>query len=175
MSFGKLFLALFLVGLSGCVSQGPSVRLLTSGGEKITVDLSRKGAVGPENKDVEVIAATFLANSQMKKGIYAFALLLKSDAVLRSVKVEDVTEAKARLMVEVSSPKVEGRKWTWSSPPAAPDEIDLAWLQNIDESFRVYRFTIGLADGRQIIMHHAGYYPSYVKAHLRVNLGFVEP
>jgi predicted GH43/DUF377 family glycosyl hydrolase len=175
MSFGKLFLALLLVGLSGCASQTPSVRLLTSGGEKITVDLSRKGAVGPENKDLNVLGAAFLASPQQKKGIYAFALQLKSDVVLRGVKVEDVTETKARLMVDDTSPKVTGRKWTWSSPPVAPDDSSLAWVQNIDESFRVYRFTIVLADGRQIVMHHTGYYPPFVKARMRVDLGFVDP
>jgi hypothetical protein len=175
MSSGKILIALLVIGLAGCASQAPSVKLRIAGGEKITVDLGRGGVVGGENKDVKIEAAGIVPNATSKQVVFFFGVVFKTGGVPKSVKVEDVTEDAAVPMIEDSHPKLAGKAWRWSSPPVSPDNISLRWIHEIDESFRVYRFTIVLSDDRQIVVHHAVFYPAFVKMRMRHDLGLETP
>jgi len=176
MSFEKLLLAALLVIFAGCAtSQAPSVRIRTSSGEKITVDMSRGGAVGPESKDLKITAAMFEINPKIKKGLYVFGIDFKTEAMPRSIKVEDVSDEKARTLVDESNLKIEKRAWRFACQPMGLEEKTLRWVHEIDESFRVYRFTVTYDDGRLVEQYHATFYPSFAKAYLLHQLSAETP
>jgi len=167
MSFGKPLFALILLGLAGCASPGIQVRVLVSGGEKITVNMPGGTVVGRDSKELKIIAATFLTSAKSKNGVYVFGFHLFADLAVKSVKVEDVTDAKALTMVEDNAPKMNGREWSYTSPSLSPDDKQLGWVHEIDESLRVYCFRITLNDGRQLKIYHVVYYSPFMKAMIR--------
>jgi hypothetical protein len=172
MSFGKPFFIALLVVFAGCTSSAPSVRIRISGGEKLMVDLARGGAIGPENEYLTIKAAGVLLNSKEKKVSQAFGIeLKKTDPTLRRVKVEDVSEATSQPLVDDTNPEVKARGWRWIGPLMEPDDKSLTWIYNIDETFRVYRFTIVLSDGRELVIYHAAFYSPFMKFQLRTALG----
>lgn len=168
-------MALLIAGFAGCAAQAPAVKLRIAGGEKIMVDLGRGGVIEGESKEVKVGVAGFMTNTQAKKGFYVFGLELKTMPALISMKVEDVTDDNVVLLVDDRSPKLAGRIWRWATPLQSPDEKTLRWIQEIDDSFRVYRFTIALSDGRQLVLHHAAFYPAFAKEHMKFELGLGPP
>jgi hypothetical protein len=165
MSFEKLFVAALLVIFAGCSSpQMPSLKIRTSSGEKITVDMSRGGVVGPENKDFKISGALLELNAKAKQALYAFGIDFKTKANVKNITVEDVSDEKAQVLVNETNPKVEKGLWRFASPPMGVESRAIAWIYEIDESFRVYLFTITFEDGRKVTQYHATYYPSFSKA-----------
>ena len=147
------------------------VKVPIAGGERILVDMSRRGLVGEEDKDVKVIVAEFRSNPKEKKGLYSFVLAFKTSAKPSSVKIEDVSENRASTMVDDSNPQVKGKLWFWASAPMTAEDAELRWINEIDESFRVYRISIVLDNGRQVSIYHAMFYPPVLKWVIRKGLG----
>ena len=170
MRYRNLLIAL-LLGLSGCATQGPSVKLMISGGEKITLDMSRGGVVGPEIKELKVGSAGYLLNSKEKKGFYIFSIEFKADVKPQSIKIEDVSDKKAQILVDDPAPKLTGRIWRHDCPPVGPDDPGMGWVHEIDDSFRTYRYSVTLSDGRFLSFYHVAFYPSFSKIHFRKELG----
>ena len=175
MSLVKILFVAFLVGFAGCASQAPLVKLRIAGGEKLTLDMSRGGIIGDENENAKVSLAGFRADGKSKKGFYVFAVEFKQKAMPRSVTVEDVTGEEPQLMVEDQSPKLSERLWQWTGTPLSPDDKALEWIREIDDSFRVYRVTVVLVDGRPIVLHYAAYFSSSLKLRMRRDLGLETP
>jgi hypothetical protein len=175
MSPKKLLLLAVCAGLSGCVSEGPMVKIPVAGGERILVDMSRRGVVGEEDKDVRVIAAELRASPKEKKALYSFVLEFRTSARPRSVKIEDVSESPVALMVDDDSPKVNGKLWFWASAAKTVDAPELQWINDIDESFRVYRISAVLDNGRQVSFYHVKFYTPMIKWIIRKGLGLEDP
>jgi len=171
MSLAKLLLASLLVGLTGCASQGPIVKLRISGGEKIMAEFPKGSVKEEENDAMKVAAAYFVVQPQFKKGSHCVAVEFGKNITPRSVKVEEVTENKAQLLIDDKSPKLTAQIWRCVCAPLGPDDPTLQWLNDLDDTFRVYRITVVLTDGRQIVQHHAMAYSAFRKAQLRKEFG----
>jgi len=153
------------------MSSGPMVRLRTAGGGKITVDTSSGKVIGEDDSEVPRAVAAFRIDPTVKEGIFDFAIGFQKNLTPRSVKIEDVSGDQPQLIVDKLDPKLTVQIWRWTSAPMKPDDKALQWLNDIDDSCRVYRITIVLTDGRQIVRHAATIYPSYAKTGLRTDLG----
>jgi len=169
-----LLLLIVFAGLTGCVSEGPLVKIPVSGGERILVDMSRRGLVGEEDKDVKVVVVELRPNPKEKKALYSIVLEFKTSARPRSVKIEDVSENSASIMIDDANPKVTGKLWFWASAPKTADAPDLHWIHEIDESFRIYRVSVALDNGRQVSFHHVMFYTPMLKWMIRKGLGLEE-
>jgi len=171
MSTRTLLPALMLLFLSGCTTQAPIARVRISGGERITIDLKQGGVVGAENNAIKVRIGGLVANAKDKQATFVFALEFKAGDAPRSIKIEDVTDEKAQVFVEDLAPKLVDRIWNWGSAPMAADADVLKWVREIDDSFRVCRFTVILADGRRLCQYQSSFYSAFNKARLRKQLG----
>ena len=150
------------------------VKVPIAGGERILVDMSRRGLVGEEDKDVKVIVAELRANPKEKKALYSIVLEFKATARPRSVKIEDVSENTASIMIDDADPKVSGKLWFWTGAPMSADAPQLHWINEIDESFRIYRVSVALDNGRQVSFHHVMFYTPMLKWMIRKGLGLEE-
>jgi hypothetical protein len=175
MSRTKLLFLAVCIGLTGCVSEGPTVKIPIAGGERLLVDLSRHGVVGEEDKDVKVIMAELRPNAKEKKALYSMVLEFKTSPRPRSVKIEDVSENPSSVMIDDANPKVNGKLWFWASAPKTADAPELQWIKEIDESFRVYRISVALDNGRQVSFYHVVFYTPMLKWMIRKGLGLEEP
>ena len=84
----------------------------------------------------------------------------------RSIRVEDVSDRQAVLLVNDTQPAAKEGAWLWVGPPLSADAPSLQWLHEIDDSFRVYMFKIVLEDGREISLCRAIYYSNFLKANV---------
>jgi len=171
MPFGKKLIVLCVLGLVGCTSAGPSARVTVAGGQKVTVSMATGRVEGSENQYFKVETATFLTNKVKKQGTYVFRIAFFGDAVPESIKIEDVSENKALLMVQDTKPAMVGREWHYVCEPVGLDDVSAKWIHDIDDSFRIYLFTVTLKDGQVIPVYHAALYPGFLKIHLRRELG----
>jgi hypothetical protein len=77
-------------------------------------------------------------------------------------------------MTEDANPKVNGKLWFWASAPKSADAPDLHWINEIDESFRIYRVSVALDSGRQVSFYHVMFYTPVLKWIIRKGLGLEE-
>jgi hypothetical protein len=74
-------------------------------------------------------------------------------------------------MIEDMNPKVNGKLWFWVGAPMSADAPELHWVKDIDESFRVYRISVALDNGRQVSFYHMMLYAPPLKWVIRKGLG----
>jgi hypothetical protein len=165
MSFKKLLSVVCLLVLVGCATEAPTVRLTIAGGQKLIVSMKDGRVEGEQSKYMQVGMARFLYNLDKKQGSYTFVVLFDG-SVPASVTIEDVSDSKAVIMVQDQQPVLKEQVWHHECPSIGINDPSVAWMHDIDDSFRVYRFTVVLRDGQKVVLHYASTYPGYVKTNL---------
>jgi len=177
MSFRKSLCLGFALAFGGCVI--PAYNTFTrsfpiSGGESVEFTFTN-GLVPQENADAKVPPASLEVRRAVKTLAYTFAFIEKTGHAPRSVVVEDVSGAAPEILVEDDHPALVRNAWLGVSGPKTAEDPRLGWLNEPDDSYRIYRLTIVTWDGRRLVMYTAaGYLPS-VKANLRAALGMEAP
>jgi len=166
MSFQKFLSVVCLLALASCASPGPSARVTLADGRKLIVNLQDGRIAGEESKHMSVQTARFMYNVQQKQGKYVFVLYFPDGSVPTSIKIEDITGSKPEIMVQDQKPVLKDRIWFTGCPSLSLDDPSLKWMHDIDDSFRIYRFTVVLQDGTEIVLHQASVYPGFAKAGL---------
>lgn len=170
MSKKTPFLALALALLAAC-SSPLYVRIPVSGGQRLTIDAKTGLVQGVKKEPVTVRVGGLLVNGATKQATYMFSFEFAPQDTPVRVQVEDVSDRFPNLLVDDGQPKLTNRVWTWTSEPIPVDSPALAWLHDIDDGFRVFRLTLVMADGREIVHYRATMYPGFMKAALRHQLG----
>lgn len=144
-----------------------------AGGEMLKVIIGPKGPVPAENDDARVEQANFVLDRDQKQLVYQFRLWEKKGKTLQSVKVEDVSDTQAVVLLEDAAPQLdEKRIWSGRSQPKKRGDDTIAWLHHEGNSTRVYRFTVTTGDGRQVVLHQAAIYPVLIKPEAKRALGY---
>ena len=172
----RLLLVPCLALLAGCNAGPKTFKFPISGGEMVSISFNNGTIVPGEDDDFKIELAQFQVNGKGQPGVYLFRLWSKKGAVPRSVKVEDVSENEPVVLLEDAAPKLTAdRRWICITPPVAADRENLRWVFEIESCFRIYRFTIGMPDGRAVVLYQACSYPDFIKAVFRQLLGLEEP
>ncbi len=163
--------SLLLLGLAGCATGDIAMLAEIAGGEKIRVPFTKGGTEMTNLDGVQINTATFTLNPD-KKILHVFEFTDSRNRPLRSVRVEDVSDATAVTLVEDAAPKsASGGRWRGEVPPVDLADSRLAWMATISNSLRVYRFTLTFADGRTLVLLQGSFYPAGMKAAVRQALG----
>ena len=173
MSFRKPLLAAVSLALGGCVipAYNNFTRSFTiSGGATVEFNFSN-GLVPEENSDVKMLPASLDVKAAVKTMVYNFKFIVKSGDAPRSVVIEDVSGAAPEILVEDDHPRLAGKSWHGASGPKTPDDPRLAWLDEPDDSFRIYRVNIMTSDGRRLVMYTAAGYAAPAKELFKKMLG----
>jgi hypothetical protein len=165
--------AALLAGLGGCAAgaSGDFVALVPIvGGEKIRVPF--KPAPLAKNAEMELLLATFDVQREAQTLTYRFELKLLHPLALKSVTVENVAGDEAVLLVKDESPVLNEQRWRGASAPVRQGDSRIAWLQTVENSILVYRFTLETAEGRRIVLLQPSPMPALLKPPLRQALGY---
>jgi hypothetical protein len=168
-------LVLCLLALAACVAPAPQVRVKIAGGERIVVSMRDGTVEGSQSKFVKVDAARLVTNSKEKKAFYAMGLYFTQGAVPAVICVEDVSDEKPVLLLKDEKPVLTKNFWRQITPQLDIAAESMKWMHDIDDSFRVYRFSITLLDGQKINIFHATIYGGMVKAGMMKVLTPIEP
>jgi hypothetical protein len=166
-----VFSALLLAALAGCATGGVVMLAEIAGGEKIRVPLVRGGAEMTNEGGVQINTASFTLNAD-KKIVYEFAFTESRRRLLRSVRVEDVSDAAAFTLVEDAPPELSSTgQWRGEAAPIGSGDPRLGWLATISNTVRVFRFTLTFSDGQKLVLHQGALYPAPIKAAVRQAFG----
>lgn len=160
----RLTVVLCLLALTACVSPAPQARIRISTGERLVVNLRDGTVEGSHSKFAKVLGARFMINAQTKNGLYDIAVAFAPGVQPASIRVEDVTDEKAVLLIQDDAPQLfENNAWRKASPPVDFESDSMKWIHHIDDSFRVYSFDITLKDGQKIVLRQASIYLGFFK------------
>lgn len=166
-----VFSGLLLAALAGCATGGVVMLAEIAGGEKVRVPLVRGGAELTNEGGVQINTATFTLTPE-KKIAYEFAFTDSRRRALRSVRVEDVSDAAAFTLVEDAQPELSpAGQWRGSAAPIGWGDPRLNWFATISNTVRVFRFTLTFADGQTLVLHQGAVYAAPVKAAIRQAMG----
>lgn len=175
-----LALCLPLLGWwAGCQAPGMGGIVLNaeiSGGEKVRIPVSRKGAVKAENDDLAITGSTLLADFRTRRVNYGFSFQEKHPFGVRSVKVEDVTDDEPVTLIDDEHPLIDAQnRWRKVTRPFTPTPDSIPWLMEVDYNMRIYRFTIVKADGQTDVLYSGQDYGNPIKHFIRVGMGLEKP
>ena len=118
------------------------------------------------------IDAANSTQSPDKKFAYHFAFTDTRKRALRQVRVEDVSDEKATLLLDQANPTLSARgQWIGDPEPLVPTDPRLTWLATVSDSVRVARFTLTFADGQTLTLLQGTLYPAGLKSAIRHAFG----
>jgi hypothetical protein len=141
-----------LVMAAGCLMQPTwDATATTEDGVVVNVPLSNSKTDVVEG-DVEVNLLQFLpltGKDGNKRLSVVFQMVFHHGAKPSSIIVTDVTESPVLTVYGDYSPKIGDKTGIWrgATEPLSPSNALLKFLTNIDNSIRIYRFTVKLTDG----------------------------
>ncbi len=149
-----------------------SLQIPIAGQKTVTIEFAKGNPVNAENDDVRIEKSNLILDAKTKQGRYVFSFLQKNkhDRPIR-VKVEDVTDDTALLLTDDRAATLTDGHWQWQGEAMTFDAANAKWLFELENSIRIYRFTIETANGSEWILYEAASYPAFVKTYLRQELG----
>jgi len=165
---GRGLASLILLALAGCTGVADFNYITTvSGGERIEVPITR-GMPAPGRADgLTVTTAMFFVHPAGRKPSLAFEFVSDRPREIKSVRIEDVSESVPVLVLEDPEAKLTGQRWRGITAPFTSVTPPVEWLAYLDDTNRVYRFTVIDADGRRIVMHQLARFPGWMKGGIR--------
>jgi len=162
------------VAVAGCLMQPSySAKVTTADGALIEVPLST-GRMDIRDDEISVKVFQFLPwTIEKDKGLaYAFQLEFKAGSKPVAVSVDDVSDTPILSIYTDNAPVLHKNNiWAGISPPHRATEDTVKWILNMDNTVKVYRFTVKLADGTTHVLRYPIFAPAYMKAFMRGQLG----
>ena len=161
------------VAFSGCATGQYTYVARTYDGQRLEFPLEKGMPRKAVQGSIEILNAGLLP-TRAKDGktvVYMFAYTDQSGVPAKSVVVEDVAGEAPVLLVEDKEPKLEKNRWMAVTPDMQADNAAVAWLGQLGDTMRIFRFTITKADGRKVVIHQGWLVPAWMKAAMRSTLG----
>ena len=164
-----------LAFVAGCATSEYNYTTTIADGQRLTF-LVRNGSVErAEAGGIRTIAPRILPVKGQQQLQFFFAFEMSKPGAVRSVKVEDYSADSPILMVNDEKPEIVNNRWAKESAPVDAASRALDWVTYLDNSFRVYRYTVTFTDGHVVTVNQGCSIPAFAKAFLRHMLGLKEP
>ena len=145
-----------------------SLQIPIAGSQTVQVEFSKGNPVNAENDDFRVEKANLILDAKAKQGRYLFELVQKNRSERPGrIKVEDVTDDTAVTLADERHPILREARWRWEGEMMTFDPTNAKWLFELENSLRIYRFTIATAGGNEAVLYEAASYPANVKIYLQ--------
>jgi hypothetical protein len=163
-------LAAALLGLAGCVVR-PDVSIRVTTADNKVIDLPLTTAPVPVGDGVVTVQSLQVSPWEIDKAVgkaktldFTFVVQFQAGSAPARIIIEDVTEAPIMPIFEDKDPKlVKNNLWGAVTSPINPHDEHINWLLTLDNSVRVYRFTVKMKDGST----HVVYKPVYLSAQMK--------
>lgn len=162
------FLLLAAAAVAGCTN---TVLVPIAGDERALVTFGSHGPVMVSEGGIRIVRAGMEVNAAAKAVNYVFDFTVSDGRPPRNVTVEDVTDSDAVMMAEDDRPSLADKHWHFVSPSMTSTDSSLGWLLNIEQTMRIYRFTVVTADGRKVVLYQAEPYSQPLKSAIRKSMG----
>lgn len=159
-----------IFGLAGCTTE-ITYNAKTADGQKVAFTMIDGFTKNAKAEGIETFAPRLEPDPKQKKIRYNARLVDTSGLGIRSIKLEDVSDEKVLVLIEENDPKLKDQVWLGSSAYYGIEDEQLHWLTYIDQSFKVYRYTVTRPDGHTVVLYEGSMIPGYGKAILRGILG----
>lgn len=170
-----LFAAAGLLFAAGCANTGGEYSYVTriATGERMTFPLVNGQPSLAKSGTITIrVAGLNRAPGKEKAAAYEFGYEDSSGATPKAVRVDDVSETTIFPLVEDLHPEMKHKvAWLGTSKTLDASSPELYWLPYLDDTTRIFRFTITTADDRQIVLYQPWFVASWVKAGVRTALG----
>jgi hypothetical protein len=161
--------------LAGCDTpfavSNTTILVPIAGGEKVEVTYGKAGPVMLAKDGVQVEADSLDLSADKKHLVYVFKLLIKNGAPPQRVTVSDLTDDPVQLILEDRAPHLTAGHWVAARVDRGAEDPSLAWVKTLDDSMRIYRIAITLADGTPVVLDQPVSYPGYFKGAIRKTIG----
>jgi len=172
--FGRLdwlVAGVFVALLAGCATGDYSLVAPVSGGTKVRVPIGPGGPVPMEMDGVKIEVFGLRPDFEKKQVLYTFGFFDARGRGLQDVKVEDVSDDTPFPLLEDAAPQVDKGHWHGTSRSFAAGDEYLKWIYQVDNSLRVYRFTVKFTDGHELVIHQGSTFPNFMKSAIRHMFG----
>jgi hypothetical protein len=161
--------------LAGCDTPfntgNTTVLVPIAGGDKVEVSFGSKGIVMAAKDGVQIEAASLGLAPDKKHFYYDFRFSSKPGVEPKHVTVTDLTDDPVSVVADDPDPRLVNGHWAAAKTPRGVKDPTIAWMMTVDDSMRIYRFTIDLADGSQVVLDQPSSFPGYLKSGIRTTLG----
>jgi hypothetical protein len=171
------FLLLVLLAAPGCLMQPSfSAKTTTADGVLIEVPLTMSPPVIKDDAITvnKVVFTPWTVDKEKNiKGLaLAFQLAFAKGQKPVSVQVDDVSDEPILNVFNDPKPVLTDKAhWNAVTVPHNPADEYAKWMLNLDNTIKVYRFTVKMADGSTHVLRYPIYVPSNMKAFMRSQLG----
>jgi hypothetical protein len=161
-----------LIILAGCGSQSTNVQ--TAGAEGAIQSRRSGGKFAPAENDRYAITNAELGAIILDGQHYlrwSFALRIKQPVQLRSVRVEDITNAAPISYISDQAPQVTGGQWVSYSGAIEPNAAAIPWLYDNATTTRIFRLTVTDLNNQVSVLDQNVSYSPQSKKELRKSYG----
>jgi hypothetical protein len=176
--FRRIGLVVLLLPLAACsvpMTSSNTYLVPIANGETMEISIKNGGLVLAEQDGIHILQVALNPSSNKKDVVYTFEFSAKNGLVPTHVLIEDLTETPIKVVADDPAPKLKDGHWKLDTPVLDPKDPTFEWLVQLDDTIRVYRFTITLADGRQVVLRQPQMFPVFMKQLIRVMTGIDKP
>jgi hypothetical protein len=161
--------ALPVAWLTGCASSSSRLSVPIAGGQSVHLERQGTGFKNAENDRVIMTEASLQAVNLDGKNYlrWNFAITPKQTTTLNMIRIEDVSDSAALIMVNDVAPRLDAGKWTETAGLMDVSGPSVRWLFQPKESVRVFRITISEIDGQSEVLYQGVQYTPASKEAIR--------
>jgi len=163
-SLPSIAAAAALAGCAAPFTNSNTVLIPIAGGKTTEMSFNSRGPVLRSGGGVQLVTAGLFPAADRKHVDYVFEFSLKGGAAPKRVTIEDMTEDPTQVLVDDTAPRLNNGYWKATTPTLDPKDRGTIWLTQVDDSVRVFRFTVVLGDGTSVVLDQAAVYPGPLKA-----------
>jgi hypothetical protein len=155
--------------LTGCASSPSRLSVPIAGGQTVRLERQGTGFKHAENDRIIITEASLQAVNLDGKNYlrWNFVITPKQTTTLNMIRIEDVSDSAALIMVNDVAPQLDAGKWTETAGLMDVSGPSVRWLFQANESVRVFRITINEMDGQSAVLYQGVLYTPASKEAIR--------
>jgi hypothetical protein len=155
--------------LTGCASSPAGLSVPIAGGQTVRLERQGTGFKHAENDRIIITEASLQAVNLDGKNYlrWNFGITPKQTTTLNMIRIEDVSDSAALIMVNDLAPQLDAGKWTETAGLMDVSGPSVRWLFQPNESVRVFRITISKMDGQSEVLYQGVQYTPTSKEAIR--------
>jgi hypothetical protein len=154
---------------TGCASSPSRMSVPIAGGQTVHLERQGTGFKPAENDRMIMTEASLQAVNLDGKNYlrWNFVITPKRTTTLSMIRIEDVSDSAALIMVNDIAPQLDAGKWTETAGLMDVSGPSVRWLFQANESVRVFRITINEMDGQSEVLYQGVLYTPVSKEAIR--------
>jgi hypothetical protein len=159
-----------IVWLTSCTSSPSRLSVPIAGGQAVPLERQGTQFKQAENDRIIITQASLQAVNLDGKNYLRWNFVItpkQTTTTLNTIRIEDVSDSAALIMVHDVAPQLDGGKWTETAGLMDVSGPSVRWLFQPNESVRVFRVTVNEMDGQSAVLYQGVQYTPAAKEAIR--------